>query len=402
MTRAIHYPCAVQTILLALILGVSLNHAVAATSYLYPGVYVEEVPGGARPIQAHGASTTAFLGIAPNPGAKPGESHVIQNWTDFVSSYANDAAKSTPLSLAVYGFFQNGGSRCFVVNLGKSGDLAAGLMALEKNDEIALVAAPGYTRAEDYEDILTHCEKMVDRFAILDCREDATPETVIKNRPRNSDRGVGAVYFPWIIIKDPQNAEKVACPPSGHIAGIFARTDATRGIHKAPANEFIRGALDLTHPVTGEENGELNPLGINAIRNFPGEGIKVFGARTLADQGSEWRYINVRRLTMMIEESIAEGTRWAVFEPNDQALWKALRRDTGAFLTTMWRGGALFGASPEEAFFVKCDEETNWNESGDAEHVRIVIGLAPVKPAEFIIFTIEQSVGGATLKTSNE
>ena len=179
------------------------------------------------------------------------------------------------------------------------------------------------------------------------------------HRPRESDGGYGAFYFPGITTADPITGELVDVPPSGHIAGIWARNDALRGVHKAPANETVRGALNVTQRLTFEEQGVLNPAGVNCIRYFPREGIRVWGARTLADAASEWRYLNVRRLFNMIEESIAEATRWIVFEPNDRTLWKSIRRDVGAFLTRVWRDGALMGRTAEQAFFVKCDEETN-------------------------------------------
>ena len=174
---------------------------------------------------------------------------------------------------------------------------------------------------------------------------------------------------------------------------------ATRGVHKAPANEVIRGALNVTQRLTREEQGVLNPVGVNCIRYFPREGIRVWGARTLADASSEWRYLNVRRLFNMIEESIAEATRWIVFEPNDRELWKSIRRDVGAFLTRVWRDGALMGRTANEAFFVKCDEETNPPEVIDAGMVVAIIGIAPVKPAEFVVFRISQHAGGVEIET---
>jgi hypothetical protein len=186
----------------------------------------------------------------------------------------------------------------------------------------------------------------------------------------------------------------VKTPVSGHLAGIYARTDATRGVHKAPANEQIRGALDLCYKVTREEQGGLNAAGINCIRFFPDSGIRVWGARTLAAESSEWRYISVRRLFNMIEESIERGTSWIVFESNDPRTWKSIERDIRAFLTLVWRDGALKGNTPEQAFFVKCDEETNPPEVIDAGRLITEIGIAPVKPAEFIIFRIFQWIGG--------
>jgi phage tail sheath protein FI len=174
---------------------------------------------------------------------------------------------------------------------------------------------------------------------------------------------------------------------------VWARSDTLRGVHKAPANETVRGALDLTYQVTRQEQELLNPAGVNCIRYFTAEGIRIWGARTLAAESSEWRYLNVRRLFNMLEESIAGGTRWMVFEPNEYGLWRSIRRDISAFLTRVWRDGALLGRTPQEAFFVKCDEETNPPESIDAGQVVALIGLAPVKPAEFVVFRLSQSVG---------
>jgi uncharacterized protein len=292
------------------------------------------------------------------------------------------------------------------------------------------VAAPGFADPASYDTLLSHCEKLKDRVAILDTPEDVTnidqlktvgtapatrkskkagdgdagatdtPPANVGLRPRSSDGGYGALYFPWIVVRDPfAPQELISVPPSGHLAGIYARTDSTRGVHKAPANETIRGALDLGYRVTREEQGELNQNGVNCIRFFPNQGIRVWGARTLADSASEWRYLNVRRLFNMIEEAIARGTRWVVFEPNDMSLWKAIRRDVSAFLTLQWRQGALMGATAEEAFFVQCDEETNPPEVIDAGMVVTVIGIAPVKPAEFVIFRIGQGAGGAQVET---
>lgn len=412
------------------------------TTYLTPGIYIEEIPTGPRPIEAVGTSTAGFVGVAPNPTARVNEAVPINNWTQFVERFVADRSASTPLSHAVYGFFQNGGGRCYVVNVGADGSLVGdgrgrkGLEALEEVDEVAIVAAPGYTDAASYDALLSHCEKLKDRVAILDAPLDVenidalktvatAPATAKKSkpaegdaaagaaggrttstpdaggmRPRTSDGGYGAFYFPWIVVRDPFSPkELVSAPPSGHLAGIYARTDATRGVHKAPANEAIRGALDVTYRVTREEQGELNTNGVNCIRLFANQGIRVWGARTLADSASEWRYLNVRRLFNMIEEAISRGTRWVVFEPNDQTLWKAVGRDTRAFLTLLWRSGALMGATPEQSFFVQCDAETNPPEVIDAGMVVAVIGIAPVKPAEFIIFRIGQGAGGAQVET---
>lgn len=421
------------------------------TSYLTPGVYIKEVASGARPIQAVGTSTAAFVGTAPDPRARQGEAVPVNNREQFRRLFCPEGAESTPLSHAVFGFFGNGGQRCFVVNVGAGGSLTggsgrrAGLDLLEAVDEVAIVAAPGYSDPASHDALLTHCETLGDRVAILDSPEEvsrleslaevgtapAAPRRSRRSgpgeegegegekeeaasaaggpasggglRPRGSDRGFGAFYFPWITIADPlAPKELVNCPPSGHMAGIWARTDSTRGVHKAPANEVVAGALNVTYALTRAEQGELNANGVNCIRFFQREGIRAWGARTLAPAASEWRYLNVRRLFNMVEESIAESTRWVVFEPNDESLWKSIVRDVRAFLMQVWRDGALMGSTPDQAFFVQCDAETNPTEVIDAGKVVTRIGLAPVKPAEFVIFEIGQTSAGAEIANEGE
>jgi hypothetical protein len=408
-----------------------------AMSYMTPGVYVEEVPAGPRPIQAVGTSTAGFAGVAPRTAAHAGEAVAVNNWSEFVREFVDEGAAGTPLTHAVFGFFQNGGSRCYIVNIGTDrtigggGTARRGLQLLEEVDEVSIVAAPGYADPASHESLLSHCEKLEDRVAILDGPETVKSIDLLTKvamagaskpkgdkdaagaeggagspggagsglRPRTSDGGYGALYVPWITARDVLAPDQiVGVPPSGHIAGIYARSDATRGVHKAPANEIVRGALGVSYRITHEEQGVLNQSGVNCIRFFARDGIRIWGARTLADASSAWRYVNVRRLFNMIEESIAQSTRWIVFEPNDRSLWKSIRRDIGAFLTMVWRDGALMGKSPEEAFFVKCDEETNTPEVIDAGQVVILIGIAPVKPAEFVVFRISQSAGGAEVQ----
>jgi phage tail sheath protein FI len=181
------------------------------------------------------------------------------------------------------------------------------------------------------------------------------------------------------------------------MAGIWARTDDTRGVHKAPANEVVRGVVSVGTAITKGEQEQLNPIGVNCIRAFPAQGIRVWGARTLSAD-TQWRYLNVRRLFNFIEESILVGTNWVVFEPNDQYLWESVRRTVSAFLRMVWRSGALMGATADEAFYVKCDEENNPPESRDAGNLVVEIGLAPVKPAEFVIFRISQFSQGSALQ----
>jgi hypothetical protein len=202
------------------------------------------------------------------------------------------------------------------------------------------------------------------------------------------------MYYPWIKVADFSGAGGLSklVPPSGHMVGIYNRTDSDRGVHKAPANEVLLGVIDLeTHLSKGEQD-QLNPMGVNCIRTFPGRGIRAWGARTLSSDGA-WRYISVRRLFIMVEASMDSGMQWVVFEPNDRTLWSKVRRDVAAFLKVVWLGGALFGNTPEEAFYVKCDDELNPPQIRDLGQLIIEVGLAPVKPAEFVIFRITQWAG---------
>lgn len=377
-----------------------------APEYLSPGVYVEEVSSGSKPIEAVSTSTVGFIGQSSKGPVN--EVVFCPNWTTFTKNFG-DFADSDYLAHAVYGFFNNGGSRCFILNVGVPEDgeddnkparfigfdngpgERGGLHAFEEVLEINLVAAPGQTDPAITDAVLTHCEKMRYRMAILDA-----PETIEKGGvdklPKPRDSKYGAYYFPWIEIYDPHKGN-IFVPPSGHVAGIFARTDAERGVHKAPANEIVRGALGLKYNITKGEQDLLNPKGINCIRSFPNRGIRVWGARTISSD-PEWRYVNVRRLFNMVEESIENGTQWVVFEPNDQKLWKRVERTITAFLLRVWRDGALFGSTPEQAFYVKCDAETNPPEVIDAGQLVVEIGMCPTKPAEFVIFRIGQMPTG--------
>ncbi|HDS01552.1 MAG TPA: phage tail sheath family protein [candidate division Zixibacteria bacterium] len=400
--------------------------------YLSPGVYVEEVDKGTKPLEAVGTSTAGFIGQSKQGPVN--EATLITNWGQFTRTFG-EFADSPYLAHAVYGFFNNGGARCFVTNVGmegapppppppkkededkksppppspgsKGGPSPAlfigkdggpgnktGLVTFEDIDEIAIVAAPGMTEPAIQDAVISHCEKM-NRFAILDSEETIEKGGVDKiKKPRDSQ--YAGFYFPWIEVYDPAKDKNVYVPPSGHMAGIYARSDNTRGVHKAPANEVVRGALGLRYTISKGEQDILNPRGINCIRAFRDRGIRVWGARTVSSDPS-WRYINVRRLFIMVEESIKNGTQWVVFEPNDHTLWKRIKRNITAFLLRVWNDGALFGQTPEQAFYVKCDEETNPPEVVDAGMVVIEIGMAPVKPAEFVIFRISQWQSGSSV-----
>jgi hypothetical protein len=384
-----------------------------ATAYLSPGVYVEEVDSGSKPIEAVGTSTAAFIGECDvGPVNQP---ILCTSWSVYTKHFG-DFKNSKYLAHGVYGFFNNGGGICFVLNVGKaeapakgekdkkaSGSAAlymgkdngpgtrTGLKALEEVEEIAILCAPGQTDPAVQDMVLSHCENMKYRFAILD-----SPEVIEKGGvdklPKPRDSKYGAYYFPWLEVYDPDKGN-IFVPPSGHVAGVYARVDGERGVHKAPANEIVRGALGLRYTITKGEQDILNPKGINCIREFKGRGIRIWGARTISSD-PEWRYINVRRLFNMVEASIEKGTQWVVFEPNDERLWKKVSRNIVAFLSRIYMSGALFGKNPSEAFYVKCDSETNPPEVIDAGQVICEIGMCPVKPAEFVIFRIGQMPTG--------
>jgi phage tail sheath protein FI len=292
---------------------------------------------------------------------------------------------------------------------GNSAD-RTGFGGLETVEEVTMLSVPdlmsmyqkGVVDMEGMQAVqsamIAHCELMGDRVAILDSPPGFNAQQIKEWRVDKVryDSKYATLYWPWVKVFDPAQGQGVFIPPSGHMAGIWARNDDTRGVHKAPANEVIRGALDLELLLTKGEHDQLNSQGINCIRAFPGRGIRVWGARTLSSDPA-WRYVNVRRLFNYIEESILGGTQWVVFEPNDMALWGRVNRTISSFLLRVWRDGALFGATPEEAFYVKCDSETNPPEVIDAGQLVVEIGIAPVKPAEFVIFRIAQFSGGAAL-----
>jgi phage tail sheath protein FI len=509
--------------------------------YLSPGVYVEEVDRGSKPIEGAGTACAAFVGFTEKGPVN--QLTFIPNWTEFVNNFGG-FIKGGFLAPAVYGYFQNGGGRCYVsrlpsgeaegegkavaalpsqaqpalesltftaleagaggtettievtkasgenapedqfnvfvrrakveekfenlslrkgkgarnvldvvnkesklvrvaekesalnplekmpspgvyplalvevksmaltkvsadVIIGKAAD-RTGLSGFEIADDITMVCCPdlmalyqaGNLSMDAVKGVqlamIAHCENMKDRFAILDCPPAMNPQQIKEWRMNTAgyDTKYGAVYYPWIKVANPLGGDSVTVPPCGYVSGIYARSDTERGVHKAPANEVIRGATGVETLITKSEQDILNPIGVNCIRAFPGRGIRVWGARTLSSDAS-WRYINVRRLFNFVEKSIQTGTQWIVFEPNDADLWARIRRDITAFLNNVWRSGALFGATPAQAFYVKCDGETNPPSIRDAGQVIIEIGLAPVKPAEFVIFRVSQWASGS-------
>lgn len=390
--------------------------------YQAPGVYVEEVPS-VPPIAGVGTSTAGFIGRVAagvtmpfKPGRPLDPAHTVPNdfftvapantavlvtsFEQFKNKFGLPQAGNRTLAHAVFGFFLNGGGRCHVVGVAdlNAANVGLALKQFEKIDEIAIVAAPGALAQDVQTAVINHCELLQDRFAIIDGqRTQAIDVANIQGAVGDSD--YAALYFPWLEVTDqtidagtgqPVPNARLFVPPSGHLAGIYARVDETRGVHKAPANEKVRGALALEYLVSREEQKGLNPDGINVIRGFDGR-LVVWGARTLGgDPNGEFKYINVRRLMNFLRESIDQGTQFVVFEPNNPALWQKIIRTLRGFLTNVWRDGALFGLTPEEAFYVKCDETTNPPEVRDLGQVVTEIGVAIVRPAEFVIFRISQ------------
>ncbi|GAA5435920.1 phage tail sheath family protein [Deinococcus aquaticus] len=285
-------------------------------------------------------------------------------------------------------------------------DSRSGIESLEIAEEVSMIAVPdlmsayqaGMIGADGVKAVqralIDHCERNANRIALLDTPPDLTPQQAVqwRNVETNFDSSYAAMYYPWVKIEGPDGSPMMV-PPSGFVAGIYARSDVERGVHKAPANEVLRGILGPALQITKSEQDILNPIGVNCIREFPGMGVRVWGARTLSSN-AQWRYVPVRRLFNYVEKSIERGTQWAVFEPNDENLWFRIRRDINSFLTSVWRDGALFGNTTREAFYVKCDAELNPDEIRDRGVLQVEIGLAPVKPAEFIVFRFSQYAGG--------
>ena len=272
---------------------------------------------------------------------------------------------------------------------------AQGLAALELDPyrDVALVYAPDVS-TDISKLIVAHCERLRFRFAVIDCAKGQSSTTGLKPRDDVTDSNYAAFYYPWIVTSDPRTGARKLVPPGGHILGVYARSDTERGVFKAPANEIVRGALSLEFDINDNMQDDLNPKGVNVVRSFPGRGIRVWGARTITSNAL-WKYVSVRRLFIFLERSIYEGTQWVVFEPNDDRLWARVIDTIRLFLRAQWRLGALFGRTEQEAFFITCDRTTMSQD--DILNGRLIceIGIAPVRPAEFVIFRIFQNTAEA-------
>ena len=362
---------------------------------------------------------------------EPCATKLCTNFTEFTDRFGSFSADTTEgqamfpehraLVHAVNGFFRNGGTRCFVARIeaeNMAEQLTRALETFESIDELAIIAAPGLPQNRaTWDELVTFCERRETCFAILDGPEkvedwegkfDISQLDYSAGDELPSPNKNAAYYFPHIEVMDParqlldqdptRNIEqkyqgRVVVPPSGHICGIYARTDEERGVHKAPANVPVLGALNVRYYVSKPKQELLNPQGVNCIRKVNGA-VTVWGARTIGgSRNTEWMYINVRRTFLFLVKSIDEGTQWIVFEPNDPTLWGKIRLNISSFLSNVWRTGALFGNTPEEAFYVKCDAELNPPSVRDIGQVITEIGVAIVRPAEFVIFRISQTTG---------
>lgn len=369
-----------------------------------PGVKINEVQLAAPPISGVSTSVAGFVGKAPKALSFVGKAHLVTSIDQFLAQYVGDAKSSTPLSRAVFGFFRNGGSACYVVDMDSDdkGDIVAGLALLEVLDDVSIIAAPGFTHADVYAALRDQAERLTDRVALLDPAGLSDPGDLVAGKPTRDGLGnsiFAAYYYPRLLVApdlpddpqtdDPGNPPYVA--PSGHIAGIYARTDGERGVHKAPANVTVRGAAGVEHKMTDAQQNVVNQHGVNVIRVFDGT-ITVWGARTLqvndAAASPLFRYISTRRLTTYIEQSLKRGLRFAVFEPNNLSLRQTVKRSARGFLDGVWRDGGLFGAAPEQAYYVRFPEIFNRDEDRAAGKLVVEIGIRATFPAEFIILRI--------------
>lgn len=360
----------------------------------YSGLTIENIPGRYYVDQINNRSS--LIQVSAIAGPPPGQPFLFPSGNDGLAvplSGGVDGA-AAPVDADYIGVDNGPGKR-------------TGLQALIDIDQISIVAIPGITTPAVQNAMISHCENMRFRFAIL----DPTPKSVsppvgadlndIQNQRNQFDTKYAAIYYPRVVIEDLLTATNIPLAPSGHIAGIYARVDDQRGVHKAPANEVLGGIVDLETIVNKGEQEILNPepVNINVLRDFRhhSRGLRVWGARCITSD-PDWKYINVRRLFIFIEKSIEVGTQWAVFEPNNEELWARVSQSVSNFLTRVWRTGALLGIKPEQAFFVKCDRTTMTQDDLDNGRLIMIVGIAPTKPAEFVIIRIGQWAGGSSVE----
>jgi len=378
--------------------------------YKTPGVHIESAGDRYIPLERVETGVTAFLGVtAQGPRHEPIR---VGSYEQYEKVFG---AADGYMTMALRGFFDNGGRTAYVVNVGPEGGLdptpddfiglsgtaPRGLQALERIEHVDLLAAPDlmfqYGRSVGFQErhqvlavqraMIDHCEKLHDRFCILDPLPGHDLAQAVEWRGQ-FDSSHASFYFPFIQVR---KGEEVLAPipPSGHIAGMIARTDALEGVHRAPANQPLQGLVDVAQRVRKRERDHAFDHRVNTLVAFPGRGIRIWGARTLSSDPA-FVQINVRRLFILVRKSVEKYAQWVVFEPNEPTLWKKIIRSVDVFLGDLWKQGALVGAAQDEAYYVKCDEETNPPEAREVGQLICEIGIAPVKPAEFIVVRIHQ------------
>lgn len=374
-------------------------------TYSTPGVFVEETTFRARTVLGAPTSVTAFIGPTLAIPVTRGDHPPLTGFPEFAAIYggledlmlADGGSAPNHLAHAAWAFFAGGGRRLYVAPTppeGSPDDFAAALAGLDELDDIALVAAPGVATDAVTRLLLDHAAAPGrHRFAVLDPPQGATVADVSAFRAAY-DSPHAALYYPWVLVADPRGGAPIARPPSGFACAIFARTDTERGVWKAPANEVVTGAVGLECDITTAIQDRLNPLGVNCIRALTGRGIRVWGARTLSSE-PEWTYVTVRRLMTYVEASLDRSLQWAVFEPNTPTLWTQVVHAATDFLQALWRDGGLMGATPDQAFFVRCDSSTMTQADLDAGRLVCLIGVAAVRPAEFLIIRVSQHTADA-------
>jgi uncharacterized protein len=371
-----------------------------------PGVQIQEVRLAPPPIFGVGTSTAGFVGFAPGNGLVADMApQAITSVEQFVAIYMNGTTRSNALTRAVFGFFGNGGNRCYIVHTasGAAADLVAGIQLLAPIDDVSMIAAPGSTDATVYAELRSQAESTQDRIAIFD------PPARVANKssllPGGADRPpesvFGTFYYPRVVVgpavvngrplADDVTTGPEPVTPVGHIAGIYSRVDTTKGVHKAPANEVVRGVVDVEDVVGDADQDTMNPKGVNVLRVFGGN-VVVWGARTLQDNenpiDTSFNYINVRRLVSYIAESLDGGLRYVVFEPNTLAIRQQITRSVRGFLDGVWRDGGLFGETPAQAYYVRFPPMFNRDEDRAAGKLTLEVGLRVTFPAEFVIVRI--------------
>jgi phage tail sheath protein FI len=385
-------------------MGTSANDKDRFFAHLAPDVYLEETFRLPRSY-VFTTGVPVFLGLMSRPSesvlreVKP-VPHMLSLWAHF-GRYIGSPSKDCSLAFAVRGFFENGGRRCYVAVLKDSSaeSLVDGLEAISHMNTIDLVCAPDLVRKpstafELQQLVVNHCDTVGDRFAILDSRLGDSNDHVWEQWSQIDGKN-GAIYYPWLRVHG-FDGDAVLIPPCGYVAGVYARTDYARGVHKAPANESLNGVLGLERLLTSYDQAYLNPKRINCIRSFPGRGIRIWGARTLSGDDA-WTYVNVRRLFLTAVRWIGWHMDPVVFEPNDAKLWARIERELTSYFLTVYRWGALKGRTPQEAFYVKCNAQTNPPEVRELGYVVTEVGLAPAVPYEFVVVRLIHGASGVSI-----